>query len=359
MKSNKNLSKKRRVHKNIAKKEWRLKVRFKERKRAFRYQIVVYGRSLTPRPWAEEFEKVIIAPESFSLIDKPEDAVLFIENLYACLERRISVFIDLSRITHLTYDAILALLSIVYQFQRANIYFDGNFPLDKSCSDLLKETGFFKHLFKTRKLSYDMEQKHITRMHSSTILGEEMSGIISKCHKNIWGVEGRCKGVYRILQELMQNTHAHAKPDSPGSENWWLSVNYDEKRNTECFSFIDYGVGVFSSLSDKPVGSVFYGILERVKETFHATDNGRVLMHILNGEMHRTATGKYYRGKGLPGIMDAYKRHQISRLVILTNDAYGAADKYDFKPLHCNFSGTFIYWELSSDCQYHYENCNS
>lgn len=359
MKTNRRMSKKQRVLRNIADKKWRLKVRFRKRKRAFRHQIAVYGRPLSARPWTQEFNKRLFAPESFSLIDSPEETVSFIERLCNCLDKRISVFIDLSQIKHLTYDAVLALLSIVYRFQRSNVTFDGNFPLDENCKVLLKETGFFEHLFKTRRMSYDLEQKHITRMHGSITLGEEASSIVSKCHKNIWGVEGRCKGVYRILLELMQNTHTHANPQSPGSENWWLSVNYDEKRNTECFSFIDYGVGVFTSLENKPRNSIFYDVLNKMKQVLGASTHARALMHILNGDMHRTATGKYYRGKGLPGIMDAFKRNQISRLVILTNDAFAVADQYEFIPLHCDFSGTFIYWELSEKCQYHYANSNS
>lgn len=78
-------------------------------------------------------------------------------------------------------------------------------------------------------------------------------------------------------------------------------------------------------------------------------NNAKILNLILEGELHRTSTGHYYRGKGLPGIKTALERNQIDNLYIITNDAYGNVCKNKFVTLQHSFNGTFIYWELTSN----------
>ena len=70
---------------------------------------------------------------------------------------------------------------------------------------------------------------------------------------------------------------------------------------------------------------------------------------ILDGDLHKTATGQSYRGKGLPGIKTALIRNQISNLYIITNDAYANVCNNEYQKLSHAFDGTFVYWELTEN----------
>ena len=350
-----------RVLLNISNSRWRRRLKSERKKKAQRSRPVL--NTVMTREEAinrARYQRVLRAPETFSFIKNTEESVRFVERLNQCIDNRTSVYVDLNPVITLTYDAILALLSIMFQIKRKGIAFNGNFPRDATCAQLLRNSGFFENLFveKTR-FSFDSNQKYIIRKFGNEARPLEASEIVNNCHKNIWGVPGRCKGVFRIILELMQNTHAHADLTQPGAERWWFGVNYDAKRNVECFSFIDYGVGVFTSLENKTPGTKFYKALEKMKSILGLTNNAEALKHIMNGDLHKTSTGKSYRGKGLPGIKDALSREQISRLVLVTNDVIAEVGDNHYRLQSNSFSGTFIYWELSEQCKYHYADTSS
>ena len=289
------------------------------------------------------------APANFCIKENPEEVIKFVNTLTRYLRERTAVFVDLSEIVNISHDAIVVLLSIMYQFKDQNIPFNGNFPDNALCKKTLNDSGFFEHLYSKQNIKYDTSEKdkNVIRKHGNDTSGDIAKDLIRICSDNIWGKPCRCQGVYRILVELMQNTHAHANRDIKGAEDWWLSVNYDANTNKECFSFVDYGIGVFSSLENKKPGTIFFGILDKLKKLFGPSD-ADVFNAILKGELHKTAPGKYYRGKGLPGIKDALGRNQISNLHIITNAVHANVCANKFVSLSNPFEGTFIYWELTS-----------
>ena len=294
--------------------------------------------------------KYVTAPATFCIKENSEEVIEFVNRLNKQLDKRTPTFIDLSNVTEISYDAIVVLLSITSQFKRLRIPFNGNFPSDNNCRKKLTNSGFFNSLYDENKdFRYDtsVRSKNIIRKHGKDASGEVAKELIRICAANIWGKSCRCQGVYRILIELMQNTHAHANNNAAGTENWWLSVNYDADNNKECFSFVDYGIGVFTSLENKRADSKFFGMIDVLRRKLTEPDNAKVLKLILDGELHRTATGQSYRGKGLPGIRTALDRNQISNLYIITNNAYANVCEDNFVTLSNAFNGTFIYWELT------------
>ncbi len=299
-------------------------------------------------PGANKY-KSVTAPTTFCIKENTEDVIKFVNRLNERLSRRIPTFINLSKVTEISYDAIVVLLSIISQFKRLRIPFNGNFPDDSICRKKLNSSGFFNSLYEENTVVlYDTSRsKNIIRKHGKDASGTIAKDLIKICSGNIWGKSCRCQGVYRILIELMQNTYAHANNDAAGTENWWLSVNYDADNNKECFSFVDYGIGVFTSLEHKRAGSKFFGMIDVLKRKFREPSNAKILKLILDGELHRTITGQPYRGKGLPGIKTALERNQISNLYIITNDAYANVCEDNFVTLSNAFDGTFIYWELT------------
>lgn len=301
--------------------------------------------------------KKIIAPRFFSFVSFPGEFTSFIGKLRVSYNTRQKVFVVLRDVTRIDYDAILVLLSIMVKFKAKNIDFNGDFPLDELARKTLMQSGFFENLYKTFRISdrYAIRDTDTGSIHThawtnvDAPLGDK---VIAKASKNIWGERRRCQGVQRVFLELMQNTNNHASPDTSGDKHWWLSINYRTNATGQkiaCFSFIDYGIGIFASLRSKKEGSKFFQATQKLFEKFRYGDNADLLKLIMNGELHRTVTGQHFRGKGLPGVKEALSRNQISNLFIITNNVYGNVSLDNYKLLSSNFEGTFLYWELSRD----------
>jgi hypothetical protein len=345
-----------RISKNHASKSHRRKLHFKKQKRLRNKG--EQGLNEEKRKYKRAFEdkfadyNKIKAPENFTLIGNPEPVIDFVTKLQNCFDNKQKVFVVLRNVKKIDYDAIVVLLSTMVRFKSKRIGFNGDFPSDKTANDILTESGFFKNLFKQFKdeerYNINTNQNNLIHTHAYKNVDSVLSSkVIEQASQTIWGGKRRCQGTQRTFLELMLNTNNHATFGKEGDKHWWLSVNHRKKEKKVCFSFVDYGVGVFKSLENKPEDNKFYGAINKMRSIFGFTNNAELLKLILNGELHKTVTGAYYRGKGLPGIYDAFMRNSFSNLVIITNDVYADIYKGIFKKINSNFRGTFIYWELN------------
>lgn len=297
------------------------------------------------------------APVNFAFNENTNEVVAYITSIEMLYKARTGVFVDLKIVETIDYGSIVSLLSILIQFRRKGISIDGNFPRDAKCEKILRESGFIYNLY--RKTASD-ERYCISNGGDNTIatygwkkVDTTLSAnIIKESSASIWGTERRCQGVQRCIGELMLNTNNHAKPGHKGALNWWLYVNHDSDRKIVSFAFVDFGIGIFESLKNKPAESKFFNWLEKLKETFLNYDNAKVLKMIMSGDFHRTVTGKYYRGKGLPGIAEAFERNQMSNLLIVSNNAVGNVASNEYTLIDSWFSGTYVYWELNENNEY-------
>lgn len=294
--------------------------------------------------------KKVYAPEVLSFIENPEGVVEFISELKTLYDDKKKVFVVLKDVNIIAYDAIVVLLSIMVKFKANRIKFNGDFPTNESARDVLIESKFIKYLFQQFKKEerYYLGQKSSIHTHAWKDVDSELGyELIKNASKTVWGDERRCQGVQRTLIELMLNTNNHADDSKKGEKHWWLSVHHDKTNHKVSFAFIDFGVGVFSSLNNKRKGSKFFGALDKLKEKIQYGNNAELLQLIMDGTLHRTATGKPYHGKGLPGINKARERNQISNLNIITNNVHANLDSNEFRIIPNSFSGTFVYWELN------------
>ena len=293
----------------------------------------------------------ITAPRIFELNNNTDTVVDFIGLLESSYIRGDRVYVNLVDVESIDYGAVLALLSIMMQFRKKGIKFDGNYPRDALASKKLTESGFFKNLYANNHdnerfcISNSADNSVVTHAWSKvdTILSSE---IIKESSQTIWGKQLRCQGVQRVIGELMLNTNNHAAIGAKGARNWWLYVNHDSALKKVSFAFVDFGVGIFESLKNKPADNKWYGWLDKVTQRIKHGSNSDVLKLIMEGDFHKTVTGKYYRGKGLPGIAEVERRGQISNLIIISNDAAGWVSQDSYRLLKSKFSGTYIYWEL-------------
>jgi hypothetical protein len=313
------------------------------------------------------------APNQMCFLRNPEEMAAFIGQLKMCLERRVPVFVDIRDVEELELNAITVLLAVMVQFTSRGIKFNGNMPVRPEVLQRLKESRFFEHLnaqsasldirrrrqseqpgyfhqmnsINQQRESYDFPGSSIYTHGKRFVDSEFSQSLIDEAAKTIWGEPRRCTGLQRTFIELMQNTNNHASLHKSGEQHWWISLQHLKEDHKVVFCFVDFGIGVFESLAKKPPSNIFYRAIDKLKEVFRVTRNEQILKLIFEGELHKTVTGNYYRGKGLPGIYNVQQKDQVSKLSMITNDVYFTSADDQYRRLKTGFSGTFISWELS------------
>ena len=297
----------------------------------------------------------ISAPSNFSFIENEEDTLVFIHSVIDCYRKRRKTFINLHNVKHVTNDALVLLLSNMVRFRTSNRPFNGNFPRDKKCAKIIRESGFLESLYDRLKRNsvYDLPGKSNSfHTHANKIVDQiKTDDIIKKASITIWGEERRCKQVQRAFIELMQNTMNHAA-DIPGDKHWWLTVSHDKENRKVTISFVDFGKGVFRSLDEKKEDDKFYNWKEVIKKYWPlAKSNDQKLKLIFEGALYKdkpaTVTRNYYRGKGLPGIYKAMKNNDLVNLVVITNNVYANVSSEEYHLMSREFEGTFVSWEMN------------
>lgn len=293
---------------------------------------------------------VISAPNNFSFIENPEETSVFINKLEDLYLKQRRVYVDLKKIVFLDYSAVTVLVSVMFSFKARNIKFNGNFPDDLVLAKMLIDSDFFKNLKReiTNRIEYSVGKENQIFTRANKEVNSELGLIVmAEASQTIWNEKRICKGLQRTLLELMQNTNNHASVSKKGEKHWWLSVNHDKTNKKVSFIFVDYGIGIFESLKNKPQDNKWFGWFEKLKDKLNSNFNYEILKLLLDGEMHMTVTGKHFRGKGLPGIKEVFDREQISNLIVISNDVYANVNKNIYYRLDNEFSGTFVSWELN------------
>jgi hypothetical protein len=299
----------------------------------------------------------VVAPDIFTLLRNTDATISFINTLKGCLNSKQKVFVMLRQIKEIDYDAIVVLVSALVRFKAMNIRFNGDFPKEGECQRMLRQSGFLDIILGNEKFSdtdeYEInpEQKNLISTHGQKIVRADLTAsLIENAAQTVWGTKRRCQGIQTALIEMMMNTFAHADPMMEKGKHWWLSINHSDSEKKVRFSFVDYGVGIFKSLETKTPGNKWYGAISKMLEAFRYPNNAKLLDLILQGELHRTVTGEYFRGQGLPGIRECMEAGWLKNLHIISNDVHADVSKGEYVQLRRNFEGTFYYFELDSTC---------
>ena len=302
----------------------------------------------------ENFKR-IKAPDYFSLINFPEESIKFINQLENCFEKKEKVSVELKNLKYLDHSAVTILVSILFSFKKNNIQFRGSLPKNDNLRFLLVNSDFFKYLNRSipEKLEYKIGKKDQIFTNANKEVNSELGLVImAEAGMTIFGNPKTWKGLQRTLLELMQNTNNHADPNEKGEKHWWLSVNHNKLEKSVSFIFVDYGVGIFESLKNKPNDNKWFGWFEKIKNKLILGGNEEIFKLLLNGVMHMTVTGEHFRGKGLPGIKQVLDRNQISNLNIISNNVFADVTNDTYKKLNSEFNGTFVSWELNQNNDY-------
>jgi hypothetical protein len=283
---------------------------------------------------------VLAAPEEFSIVDQPEAAIAFLSNLDLYAQKH-NLTLDLSRVTHLTTDAIAVLVAALRPLRE--VYVRGNLPNDPAAQSILVGSGFFDH-FRSMQPLPSVSHGQISQEMSKKVQPDLARDLIHFGTKSLSGSEQKNNAAYRVLIESMLNTHNHAAKHGEKRETWWATVYADVRKNRVCFTFVDTGVGIFKSVRL----STLRGLYRR----FGVRNDADILRDMLH-EKVESSTGISYRGKGLPSIYRLSQVGKIRSLVIVANDVYANVSTGEYRMLPVAFRGTLLYWEIESKESHH------
>ena len=334
--------------KKHAKRSLKKRTRMRSTRSDASYHSASSSQRRSPRPMPDSLAYVD-APSKMCFLADPEGMVKFIDKLASLEKSKTPVFVVMRRVKMLKLNAVAVLLSVMVRFKNSGIRFTGDFPRDTSSKKLLIESKFFDHLRMNKERTEDRPEYSFPGASIFThgqksveaALGAE---IIDSVSQTVWGGRRRCPDLQRVFVELMLNTNNHASDGHSNAKHYWISVQHLKDEERVVFTFVDFGVGIFEHLRGKTITDKFFDVIAVWKKK--ELSNIEVLQKIFDGELY-TSTKQYYRGKGLPGVYNAYKDNGISKLALITNDVFYNSSNESYETLERSFSGTLITWELN------------
>lgn len=288
------------------------------------------------------------APEIFSFIENPNGTTNFFEELTTFIMKKENfgqeLFIDISQVKVLTIDALMYLLAVVNNLNRKfrpRYSFRGNFPQDPKIRTLIRNSGFNKFVRSNgiEPIARDVDNIQI-------VSGDKVSTQLARRICDFVLKKGNMQKpttafLYNMMIELMANVYAHAYNGVSSDilySRWYCFAEYDAAHNTVCFSFIDTGAGIPSTVRKHGLEHIDF---------FNLTGDGPYVLSALKGEL-RSKTKEPYRGKGLPKIFGYCQSGLIQNMRIITNK--GDVEIFDVvstsEELTSSLKGTLFYWQI-------------
>ncbi len=205
------------------------------------------ARSLKKNKNIKYFTKVIIeAPEILSFLKNLEETVLFFHKVEEAVSKGNNTYLNLSKISIITGDAILYLLSITEKNRGSHNTgsIGGNVPLDHDARKYLEASGFYKYV-KSNADFISVNQNFFAIRRGLLVepktLKEAIQFSLKKC-KNNQSVNKFLKDkIYRSLNEATGNIAQHAYSKNKLRRYWWLMVEFVQKEKRLRFYVLDNG----------------------------------------------------------------------------------------------------------------------
>lgn len=302
------------------------------------------------REWylRQNYKIIIKAPINLSFLEDPESVVNFVTKAENALRENKSLFVDMKLVEKIDYSTITALLAVLYISRKRGIKINGNMPNDIISKNILTKSGFLYTLFSKNpdaghKHDISADNQLFTFKKADLKIVGEIEKIVSQ---RIFAKNKKLPGLYTTLGELMDNTITWAAENEGENERWWLSINYDQKTKKVSFVFMDYGVGIFTSLLRKTGQHPVKNLLEKAKQSFGNEATEKHLKSIVTESAGKTYKLKKGRGQGIYGIYQTLQRREIENLYIVSNNTFGDVSKNNYKRLKNQLNGTLYYWEI-------------
>lgn len=296
-------------------------------------------RAVTPS--ARQQFKPLPAPNNFSLVDNPDEALQYFKTAQDWIRGRRRIMFDLQNTDRLTPDAIALLVAKVHDraFTKGTPT-TGNEPLNPDAARIFAESGFYEHVQPQVFRPRNPKNLLLHQITFNKVENEQArdAGRLAVAH--LYKDGRRIRPLYEVLVECMANTNNHADIKRRGVYDWWLFVYNDPNEPRTVFTFLDLGVGVFRSL---PVQNFWRDPLRSVG----LRGNLSIVRKLLAGEIS-SRTGKQERGKGIPRINEHAISGTFSRFIVITNDVYADLLKQSFRYLKEPFHGTLYCFEITA-----------
>ena len=286
------------------------------------------------------------APLVFSFVQNASETSKFFNKLLRFIvdKRNFgrSIYIDISKITDLTIDALMYLLAILNNLNNRYLgkySFAGNSPNDAAIRKRFNDSGFFRYVKRKRSFPLQRDKDNIqivTGTLNDPLVAKSMSDYVCR----VASIDKKdCQFLYVMMNELMSNTNKHAYDihETILDPHWYCFAEYDND-NTIAFTFMDTGEGIPSTVQKN------FG--ERV-DLLKLKGDDKYVISALNGDF-RTATKEPFRGKGLPKLRSFCSQGKIHNMRIVTNEANVTVDKDRFFSVDISpaLRGTLYYWEI-------------
>lgn len=348
------------MEKRRAEKKARRKALVKERKRKQRKLECEQNRSLKQfreRKEKRYFEKhkyrkykTRTAPENFSIIDNCDGVIRFLNNLRKDYHYRRKVFVNMEQVTKVTNESLCLLVSNMMLFRDGRIDFDGNYPFDVRAHKVVTESGFLEKLYNKRGRNSVNNVNSTIYTHSAKMSNADIAdAIILSCSKFLWQQECNCGGVYNAFIELMANTIEHAD-EIEGKQKWWVTSTKDKENEKVTFSFVDYGRGIISTLTNANQKR-HKTTVERILAKWFGNE-AMLLKEVMEGALTLSEKEGSHYGNGLNSIYQDMEDGQIDNVVIISNNVFADVKSGNYHKMNESFPGTFVSWEINKNTKH-------
>ena len=306
--------------------------------------------------------KTFYVPKIFSIINNPEDTILFLNDIINHVEKIrnqlktkinkknnfIRTFsINMDNTIQITGDALMYLLTIIKNTRGKKllpINWVGNFPKDEKMKTFLQNSGYLKYM-KTAKENLVKTNEHIQIQTGQGYEYTEENKIIDIRQKIIdFTCEKLNKNKIQVnflmtmLTEMITNIKDHAYDDNNIFENSWY-IFVENSQNKISYTFMDNGLGIPTTIKKKKI--------EKLLQMWDIDKEYKYIEADVSGLQKRSKTGKIERGNGLPSIYEQYTSNKINKLIIISNKAYFT--EKNPKDLNNSLNGTIFYWEIEKE----------
>lgn len=298
----------------------------------------------------------IESPNVLDIVDETEQTLFFIDRIVAYASKKEAVFLDLSKVSKLSPETLLYILSIFDDLEATYGYLnvEGNMPDDKSCRDMIISSGFLEY-FETQ-IPQNGNSDNITKIMSDRLVdGRFASEAKQFAMANIKGKSPReYRAIYEMMIECMSNTIGHAyisrKYDKGDMNKWWFIAYNSQTESKINFAFLDSGAGIAKTIyttHKEKARQVMNQIMSIMSvDTTHQEFDKLLILSALRGEF-RTRTRYGYRGKGLPKMYFHNQNGTIHDLKVISNFGYVNCQNSQAENLSRQFKGTLLTWSFS------------
>lgn len=279
------------------------------------------------------------APDNFSLVNNPEEIIKYFDEALGFYENGLKVHFDLREINELTPDAIAFHVAFINEPRfTKKLGTKGTSPTNSQFSQMFLESGFYDHVNSDAPKNNAKRNALLHRITEYKVENQLAKELCEKAVRFTFGNDTKFHPIYEILIECMANTNNHAAKRKKGKYNWWVFEYNDPKTKITSFTFLDFGVGIFKSLSVQT-------FLRGLTNIAGLSKNVNLVSKLMAGEIS-SRTGLAERGKGLPLIFDHSKNPKIGASIIISNDVFADLKGEKYFALKNHFPGTLLYWEL-------------